>query len=578
MGPILGISPLDKDATASLYLDGEWRAIAEERLSRKKLHKGFPRRAVEQLLASEGIAVSDIEVVVYPFRPWWMEAARITTGYCSNLRQTAMDDSDAEAKRRHLASYAGWCRESILAHRRYNAELRTGLEQLGWKGGVQWTEHHAAHTAGAYLTSGFEEALCITLDWYGGGLSGAVTRCGRAAMKTLAVFRYPHSLGLFYAQVTGALGFRMSRHEGKVVGLAGYGDPGELGRMVLDRFRIAGGRFRYPAAMDGKFIRELAAAYSRHEVAAACQFALDKMVTGIAAYWISRTGLTKVVLSGGVTANVKTNQRICELDSVKEVFVHPNMGDGGTGVGATAAHLFQQGRIGSIEWKTCFLGPEYADSRISRVLAESGVESFETMARPAERIAALLAGGNVVARFDGRMEYGPRALGNRSILCTATDPAVNDWLNRRLGRSEFMPFAPVTLASHCEARYGLASKQRLTGRFMTATTPCTHLMKRESPAAVHVDGTARPLFLHRDDNEGLYEIVEAYYRLTGIPTLINTSFNMHEEPIVCSPEDAVRVFLKGHLDYLAIGSWLVAHPALSRPVRRHSEPVLGQTN
>ena len=172
-------------------------------------------------------------------------------------------------------------------------------------------------------------------------------------------------------------------------------------------------------------------------------------------------------------------------------------------------------------------------------------------------IAKLLARGFVVARFNGRMEFGPRALGNRSILYQATDKTVNDWLNKKLRRTEFMPFAPATLAEYANKCYKNIKGAEYTAKFMTITFNCTNWMKKKCPGVVHIDGTARPQLLSREDNPSFYKIIDEYRKITGIPSIINTSFNIHEEPIVCSPKDAVRAFKIGHLDYLVIGNYLV---------------------
>jgi len=193
------------------------------------------------------------------------------------------------------------------------------------------------------------------------------------------------------------------------------------------------------------------------------------------------------------------------------------------------------------------------------VLQESQL-AFERYDPIEPKIAQLIAGGKVVARFNGRMEYGPRALGNRSILYHAKEPEVNQWLNQRLGRTEFMPFAPATLYERRDQCYRNIDGAEYAAQFMTITFDCTDFMKKESPAAVHVDGTARPQLVTPTSNPSFYKILTEYHRLTGIPSVINTSFNMHEEPIVCTPEDAVRAFLLGSIDYLAIGPFLVPHP------------------
>ena len=560
-GPILGLSPLDKDATACLYVDGEWTAVAEERLSRVKLHAGFPRRALAELWTRTGLDPADVQHVVYPFMPWWVEGARMSGGYARDLLFTLTNGTSWGAKGRHLKAYAGWCRAAIAAHRRYHRELDSELTSLGLGSKLTRVEHHTAHAVGAYVTSGFEDALAVTLDWYGGGLSGSVSRCTPEGVERLHDFRYPHSLGLFYAQVTQALGFRSSRHEGKILGLAAYGDPRVLGPEVRERFICGEGDFRYRSGMDPAYARELAERHPREHVAAAYQHVLEAVSCEIAGHWLEKTGLQDVVLSGGVAANVKLNQRIAELEGVRRVFIYPNMGDGGTDVGAVLAFLCARGEVKSREWESCYLGPDFSEERMAEAIRAAGLQPSrsENVARD---VAKLLADGNVVARFAGAMEYGPRALGNRSILYAATDSDVNEWLNRRLGRTEFMPFAPVTLFEHRRDRYVDIDKVLAPARFMTITCECTELMKRESPAAVHVDGTARPQVLRREDNPDFHAIVEEYYGLTGIPTLINTSFNMHEEPIVCTPEDAVRGFLDGNLDYLSMGPFLVAAESL----------------
>jgi carbamoyltransferase len=208
-----------------------------------------------------------------------------------------------------------------------------------------------------------------------------------------------------------------------------------------------------------------------------------------------------------------------------------------------------------------FWGPSFECRQILTALQEAKLP-FEQYEHIEPKIAALIADGHVVARFNGRMEYGPRALGNRSILFHAKEPDVNQWLNQRLGRTEFMPFAPATLYDKRHECYRNVNGAEYAAQFMTITFDCTEKMKRECPAAVHVDGTARPQLVSAESNPSFHKILTEYYKLTGIPSLINTSFNMHEEPIVCTPADAIRAFLQGNLDYLAIGNFLVAHPVM----------------
>jgi carbamoyltransferase len=239
------------------------------------------------------------------------------------------------------------------------------------------------------------------------------------------------------------------------------------------------------------------------------------------------------------------------------------MGDEGLAVGAALAQSVSSGQamatsMGPGELQDVYFGPSYGAKEIESALAEQGTDA-EYIPDIERKIAELLAAGSVVARFDGRMEYGPRALGNRSILYQPTDSTVNDWLNRRLKRTEFMPFAPVTLEEFADQCYENLEGARYPARFMTITFDCTPWMKQHCPAVVHVDGTARPQLINRKINLRYYRIVDEYRKITGLPSLINTSFNMHEEPIVCCPADAIRAFKDADLDYLAMGNYLLSN-------------------
>jgi carbamoyltransferase len=282
---------------------------------------------------------------------------------------------------------------------------------------------------------------------------------------------------------------------------------------------------------------------------------------GYVRHYLKLSGLTHVVLSGGVVANVKLNQRIREIDGVERIFIHPNMGDGGCGTGAALAEFLGSEALGQ-PIHDVFLGPSYSDTEMATALQRAQLP-FSRHTPIESHLAGLIAAGKVVARFNGRMEYGPRALGNRSILYHAHEPEVNQWLNQRLGRTEFMPFAPATLSEYRHECYRNTEGCEHAAQFMTLTFDCTDLMKQTSPAAVHVDGTARPQLVTEDSNPSFYQILTEYHKLTGVPSVINTSFNMHEEPIVCSPEDAIRAFLQGNLDYLAMGDYVVPHPSMA---------------
>jgi carbamoyltransferase len=457
---------------------------------------------------------------------------------------------------------ARWGQVASAFHHQWQQELETALTELGVQDKLKRVEHHLSHAANAFFKSGFDDALIVTLDGYGSGLAGSVNVGRQGQIERIHSLQYPHSLGTFYESVTSALGFKPSRHEGKIVGLAAYGDPEVLGDVLRRRFVQHNGGFRIVETNNVYFARLLATQFPKIDVAAAYQRVLEEVAVAYVSQYVRKTGLRNLVLSGGVVANVKLNQRLREIEGVDNIFVHPNMGDGGCGTGAALLEFAGQPETAS-RLNDVYLGPEYTGAQIVDALNRAQLPF--TQYRPIEpRIAALLAAGKVVARFDGRMEYGPRALGHRSILYHAKEPAVNQWLNQRLGRTEFMPFAPATLYEHRARCYNRIEGADYAALFMTITFDCTEEMKRDCPAAVHVDGTARPQLVSAESSPGFHRILTEYHRLTGVPSVINTSFNMHEEPIVCTPDDAIRAFLQGNLDYLAIGEFLVEHPSLRR--------------
>jgi carbamoyltransferase len=606
----LGISPLDKDATAALVVDGKVVfAAGEERFSRKKQHVGFPAQAIAKALAFGGVQAKDVDVVAYPFLTADQEAALIRKAFAANeaferdaggeelarglrealarvpartqpipglaqpnermakglLKETyyrLVGGGSGMARNKALALAQQWQHAAIEAHRHHEADLLAGLRELGLLDKLRRCEHHASHAANAFLSSGFERALVVTLDGYGSGLAGSVSVGERGRIRRVHDFAFPHSLGTMYENVTAALGFRPDRHAGKIVGLAAYGDPAVLAPLLLGRVVQKDGDFRIRQNLNVRFTQHLASRFPKIDVAAAYQHVLEVVACHAIAHWAQKTGMRDVVLSGGVTANVKLNQRIHALPEVDRTFVYPDMGDGGCGTGLALQLSWPEGKVETI--RDVYLGPSYSDAEIRAELEKQGL-AFTRPEHLAREVARRIHAGEVIGRFDGRMEYGPRALGNRSVLYHAREPAVNQWLNQRLGRTEFMPFAPVTLWEARERCYvGLEGAEH-AAEFMTITFACTPWMREKSPAAVHVDGTARPQLIRREINPGYHDVLTEYEKLSGIPTLINTSFNMHEEPIVCSPLDAIRAFLAGRIDGLAIGPFFVEHPEKKKP-------------
>ena len=605
---VLGISPLDKDATASIVEDGNVLfAAGEERYSRNKQQDGFPGEAIAAALSYTNTSIDDIDLVVYPF----VEASG----------EKKLIDKNLEAEREFLARFKGpeisekvdaalarvparqeaiqglpspnarqekslghnffyrfaggnsffssknavsgsksWAERAVASLEDCDKKLQFGLQKIGYRGNTKRMDHHLTHAANSYYCSGYDEALCITLDGYGTGLAGSVSHASGGKIRRLHGVSYPNSLGTMYEHVTSSLGFRPSRHEGKIVGLAAYGDPQILSDVLLSRIEQVDGDFQIYESNNVYFSRWLASQFPKIDVAAAYQHVLEVVAARFVKYWVEQTGVRQIVLSGGVAANVKLNQRLFEVAGVEKVFVYPNMGDGGCGTGAALLESLDGQCRAPLH--DVYLGPDFLEPQLAEVLKQNDLE-FTRPGNLAGDVAALIHSGKVVARFDGRMEYGPRALGNRSIMYHAREPEVNQWLNKRLGRTEFMPFAPVTLYESRHKYFKGTDGAEHAAQFMTITFDCTDEMIRECPAAVHVDGTARPQLIRRDVNEGYYDILKEYEKLSGISSLINTSFNMHEEPIVCSPADAVRAFLQGKLDYLVLGPFLVPHPAMN---------------
>jgi len=583
---ILGITD-HLTSGAALIENGVVRAaVNEERLARRKMVMGFPRLSIAACLRVAGVEPREIDVVavaskwghllpnlvdfdagVLGVKEGWVKAAFFAAGSrFASLRETLPFLERA---------YYG-LRQPVYARRRRGIE-RILREEFSITAPVQYVWHHEAHAAGAYYASGFADALLVTLDGSGDGHSSHIYEARGGRMRLLHAVPSFDGVGNYYGYITHLCGFKMGKHEGKVTGLAAYGE--QRHRATLEKFiryengsmRNVGKAFRRGALR--KLQRALPAA-RREDLAASIQGLSEDICTRYVAHWMARTGLRQVALAGGVAANVKINQRIHELPGLERIFVYPAMSDEGLAAGAALVAAAQ--RMGGwMPGRRCFehvyLGPEYGEREMEAALGRAGV-SYLRSANVEAEIARLLAAGYVVARMTGRMEYGPRALGNRSILYRPDDPSVNDWLNHRLARTEFMPFAPSTLTEHAERCFESVKGARDTARFMTITFNCTREMRELAPGVVHVDGTARPQLVAAADNPSYYRIISEFMRLTGVPSIVNTSFNIHEEPIVCSPEDAVRAFLKGHLDLLALGPFLAKSTHADERVRASARP------
>jgi len=571
MTVILGITDGD-DAGAALLVDGVLvAAVNEERLNRMKMSIGFPKLAVQEVLRLGGVTPAEVDRVAVaalteihllesrPNKGWFQEAStvsRVRNEITSALAKPMGDWTWARRAHQRL-------KRMTMGPRR--AGVRKVLGEFGIEAPVSYHEHHRCHAIAAFDTSGFDQALSISLDGGGDGRSSYVYSCDRRSDTLINALDSFDSIGNYYAYVTHLCGFRAAIHEGKITGLAAHGQPHykpvfeKLIQYQDGQIRNVGKLFYHKAI--GEFRQLLPSDWEHEDLAASVQQHLEDVAVQYIRYWLKKSGQRKICLSGGVFANVLLNQRIADLEECDGVFVFPAMGDGGLASGSAFS-----------DWRTCpdykdpidagsmaehvYLGPEYSDKQIEAALRESGVE-FEHHEQIEDVIAELVHQGHVVARFNGPMEYGPRALGNRTLLYRTSDPSVNTWLNKRLNRTEFMPFAPACLAAERHRLFDWNPASERASRFMTITLDCSDWMKENCPAVVHIDGTARPQVVDEHTNPSFHKIIDRYHQLSGVPVVVNTSFNMHEEPIVCTPEDAIRSFQDGRLDDLAIGSYLV---------------------
>jgi carbamoyltransferase len=466
-----------------------------------------------------------------------------------------------------------------------NRNLLPSPRPHGWKHGNPFYEfindlpcekvfvsHQTSHASSAFWGSEFKEALCLTCDggMYNDSHFGGIYRCNRTEgivpLDNFSVMQLAMVTSI-YTFVTALLGFTPNKHEGKITGLAAYGKSSDRCQALLenwfgeDYYRLESTLrwiFSYSDSYPPQFLSDSTALQpfkdetkdiQREELAASVQKFAEQYVLKILKNikeqdWVSEN----ICLAGGLFANVKINQRVVET-GFKKLFVAPPMTDDGTALGAAWHALSSEPSFNPKPLHSMYLGPSYSKEEIHSPVAEKGIK-IRKPADTAKEIASLLAEGSVIAIFQGAAEFGPRALGNRSILAQATDPEINRTLNERLNRTEFMPFAPISRIEDAEQLYKNIDRVRHAAEFMTVTVDCTEKMKAACPATVHIDGTARPQLVSREHNPLIHDILNHYQEATGLPVLVNTSFNVHEEPIVSSPEDALRGFFLSGLDYL----------------------------
>lgn len=565
---VLGIYPSHDSGAAIINGEGNiLAAINEGRIIGEKLYWGFPTESIKTVLSVANIDPDEINAVAFGGR-------NPAIG-----KRESFDEIPPQKRLMELLSYfpgTGSKPFALIGRSLFNRltphdKFRSKLQHLGISAPISYYDHHHCHGASAYYTSPFDDdTLVITIDAQGDFKSVAIhTVDDEGKLQQESWTPFYHSLGKYWAYVTFNLGFTPMRHEGKISGLAAHGNPEvciDIFRQYLqvdtDTLQIQSniGCWNNPAAAR---LHSALRGVQQEDIAAALQQRTEEVVTELTDAAMQRFDCSTLALAGGVFANVGLNQSLLELDSVKDVFIHPNMGDGGLGVGAAYAYWAKQAKEGHYSnpkfIETVYYGTESTNNEIKSAL-EAADLSYEAPDNPDKYVGELLAEGYVVGRYDGRLEYGPRALGNRSILAMPTDPTCQDWLNDRLDRTEFMPFAPSILSSHIEDYFVDTSTGVDAGRFMTITFDVTELGKQVAPATVHIDGTARPQIVYQSDAPGYHRVIERFEEETGIPLVLNTSFNAHGQPIVNEPEQAIQAYKSGIIDVLSIGNYVIRDP------------------
>ena len=572
---ILGINAYHGNASAALLCNGQVVAAAEEeRFNRVKYAAGFPTQAIQYCLAEAGLTIGKIDHIVIPRRP----DARLGTKmvYALRLPRFAVD-------RFKVMIRSIGIREE-LGH-------RLGVEPGRIRAQVHRVEHHAAHLASAFFVSPFDQAAVLSADGLGDFASTmwATGRDNRLAIHGVVAF--PHSLGMFYTAVTQYLGFRKYGEEYKVMGLAAYGEPAyqDEFRLILQArngisFRLGLEYFlhhRNGAEMtwrDSNATPVLGRIFSpyleqqlgrarapdepleaRHrDVAATLQARLEEVLFALLNALHARTQQKALCLAGGVAFNCVATGEIFDRTPFEHVYIQPAAGDAGLAVGA-ACYVYHQ----TLGFPRCFVmdhaywGPGFSEGAIRQALARHGLRFRELPeAVLCREVAEHIAQGRVAGWFQDRMEWGPRALGNRSIVADPRRPEMKEILNRRVKHREpFRPFAPSIL----EEATGHYFERSHPSPFMTLAYPVRPEKRQVIPAPTHVDGTGRLQTVSRRTNPRFWALIQEFERLTGVPVVLNTSFN-ENEPIVCTPDEAIECFLRTEMDVLAIGDCLVQHP------------------
>ena len=548
------------DAGAAIVEGDEIKvAFNEERLSRRKLDVGFPRLSIKACLNYLSCSPSEIKAVAASTSDFSKTLTRFFPSlkekyYLIRRRKMIPRLMMLQKNTKYIMTEYGpsWL-SSYLSER----NLKQQLNKLGFANyHFYMVDHHAAHAATCFC-SGFQKGLSITIDGVGDGLSGSINIFNNGKIKRLKEIKARDSLGIFFEHVTNLLNMRELEDEGKVMALAdfAYAIPPEQNPMV-ELFEVSGMQIKakIPTSRMKPVLEKILWQSPTEQFARMAQGALEYFILQLFSNCINETGEQYVCWSGGVASNIKVNQKIRHLPALKDWFVFPHMGDGGLAIGAALYVNSKLNNVSRYKFDNIYFGSQYTNGDIEKVLKQYGLK-YSKEDDIAQKTARLLADENIVFWFQGRMELGPRALGNRCILARADSAKCKDDLNLRIKkRVWYQPFCP-TMLEESISEY-ISDYTHHPDRFMTMGYSVKKELKEKLKAVVNVDGSCRPQMLGQE-NAQYRRLIEAYQSLTGQGIILDTSFNLHGFPIVESPQDAVATFLKTGNKYMAIGDFLV---------------------
>jgi len=584
---ILGISAFYHDSAAALLQDGDILAAAqEERFTRQKHDARFPTHAVQFCLNHAGLRLHDIDHIVLYDKPF-LRFERLLETYLSfaprGLRSFQM-------------AVPLWLREKLFQKDLLDKELTKIAGPGPWLDRLLFTEHHLSHAASAFFPSPFSEAAVLTMDGVGEWATTSVATGKGNELTITKEIHFPHSLGLLYSAFTYYTGFRVNSGEYKLMGLAPYGEPrfaslirdhlidikpdGSF-RLNLDYFDYCTGlrmtNQRFDQLFGGPARKSEGLLTQRHmDVAASIQAVLEDVVLRMTRTLAQESGSKNLCLAGGVALNCVANGKVLRDGAFRNIWIQPAAGDAGGALGAALAayHLFldQPRTPGGDRMRGSYLGPAFSPSVVEDRLRQAGA-GFETLSEPDLLAACVeaLSKGKAIGWFQGRMEFGPRALGSRSILADPRSPSMQSTLNHKVKfRESFRPFAPSVPIEYARDWFDLDTPSPYM--LLVASVAAPHLL----PAVTHVNHSARIQTVHHETNPRFHALLNAFREQTGCPVLINTSFNVRGEPVVCTPEDAFRCFMGTGLDLLAVEDCILykeaQDPALLRPYQETLDP------